>query len=173
MRKVLIILSLFLLVPFIGIAQDEVAEKKISLDAAFTFELGQVVKGRYNEKGNRETYAHLWLDNVCGSINLTGRPLNWLQLLFGFEGRMWYNNYPVYMQKDPNRPWRPFYSFYIHEAQGIFSVIKDKPIGLEFAFGIFPYKYNSEVRDLGEYLFRTGTYPIYFINYTVMTTLNL
>ncbi len=30
--------------------------------------------------------------------------------------------------------------------------------------GIFPFKYNSEAVDLGEYLFRTGAYPTYIMN---------
>jgi hypothetical protein len=30
--------------------------------------------------------------------------------------------------------------------------------------GYFPYKYNPDVRNLGEYLFRTGTYPGYIMN---------
>jgi len=54
--------------------------------------------------------------------------------------------------------------FYLHQAQGILSLIKGNSISLECAAGIMPYKYNPEARNLGEYLFRTGTYPAYIIN---------
>jgi hypothetical protein len=37
----------------------------------------------------------------------------------------------------------------------------DKPL-LLWQVGYFDFKYNPYVRNLGEYMFRTGTYPIYF-----------
>ena len=35
---------------------------------------------------------------------------------------------------------------------------------MDLAVGYFPYKYNPEARNLGEYLFRSGTYPVYLTN---------
>jgi hypothetical protein len=39
---------------------------------------------------------------------------------------------------------------------------KENPF-LTLGAGYFPFKYNGEVRNLGEYLFRSGTYPQYLI----------
>lgn len=39
---------------------------------------------------------------------------------------------------------------------------KENPM-LSIDAGYFPFKYNSEARNLGEYLFRSGTYPQYLI----------
>lgn len=35
----------------------------------------------------------------------------------------------------------------------------DKESGRFLAFGYFPYKYNPDAKNLGEYLYRSGTYP--------------
>jgi hypothetical protein len=35
---------------------------------------------------------------------------------------------------------------------------------LTVSAGYFPFKYDSDVKNLGEYLFRTGTYPQYILN---------
>jgi hypothetical protein len=35
---------------------------------------------------------------------------------------------------------------------------------LSVTFGRFPYKYDPDAKNLGEYLFRSGTYPAYLIN---------
>ena len=162
MRIKIIITYLAIVLPFfVGADEFDYTEKqsKVTPELYIGFETGQYVRARY--KGR--TIKNAWQGNLIGRAGLMAVPWDWLTLKVGLEGRVWYNNYPVYEQLDPNRPWSPFYTFYFHEAQGIFSVIKNKPLELEFAFGLFPYKYNPEVRDLGEYLFRTGTYPVYFI----------
>jgi hypothetical protein len=35
---------------------------------------------------------------------------------------------------------------------------------LDLSIGLMPYKYNPEVRNLGEFLFRSGTYPFVLFN---------
>lgn len=164
MRKILIVLSLFLLVPFIGGVQDLDAEKKISLDGAFTFEFGQIVKGRYGEQSDAQTYRHLWLDNICGALDLKGNPSDWLDLIVGFEGRMWYNTFPTEATLFQYGAHDIYYSFYLTQAQAKFSFLRDNPLNIDMAFGFFPYKYNPEGRVFGDYLFRTGTYPVFIIN---------
>jgi hypothetical protein len=58
----------------------------------------------------------------------------------------------------------PKYYFYPHHMEGSYSFgDPDRPF-LRLGAGIFPYKYNPDVRNLGEYLFRTGTYPGFMIS---------
>jgi len=54
---------------------------------------------------------------------------------------------------------RLFYFFYLTRADLVYS--QSKAFNLDV--GYFPVKYNDDARDLGEYLFRTGTYPQYII----------
>jgi hypothetical protein len=51
----------------------------------------------------------------------------------------------------------------LKEAQGIYSFGDPDNSFLKIAAGYFPFKYNSEAKNLGEYLYRTGTYPGYII----------
>jgi hypothetical protein len=53
--------------------------------------------------------------------------------------------------------------FILKEAQGIYSFGKPEKPYLRIAAGYFPYKYNPESSNLGEYLLRSGAYPGYII----------
>lgn len=151
---------LLLLLPFNSNAYEEQNKATITPSLYISFETGQIVKGRY--KG--ETFSHLWLGNIIGRGGLKVAPRDWLTLLCDLEGRVWYNTWPASKKTDKKQILGSYYSFYLNQAQGIFSFLQDKPIRMEFALGMFPYKYNPEVRDLGEFLFRSGTYPVYLIN---------
>jgi hypothetical protein len=51
----------------------------------------------------------------------------------------------------------------IAEGQGIYCFgVPERPF-LEVAAGVFPFKYNPEAANLGEYLFRSGCYPPYIV----------
>jgi hypothetical protein len=54
---------------------------------------------------------------------------------------------------------RPQYLFYPHDVEGTYSLGDMERPFLTLGFGVFPFKYNPDVRNLGEYLYRTGTYP--------------
>jgi hypothetical protein len=51
----------------------------------------------------------------------------------------------------------------LKEAHGIYSCGDPEHSFLQIQAGYFPFKYNPESRNLGEYLFRTGTYPGFII----------
>ena len=53
--------------------------------------------------------------------------------------------------------------FILKEAQGIYSFGDPENSILQITAGYFPFKYNPESTNLGEYLFRSGAYPGYVI----------
>ena len=57
----------------------------------------------------------------------------------------------------------PSSGFYFNEASGtyVFGDPATKPFSI--TSGFFPYKYNPDVKNLGEYLFRSMAYPNYII----------
>ena len=55
-------------------------------------------------------------------------------------------------------------SFIIDKAYGSYLWGDTASPFLSVTFGRFQYKYNPDARNLGEYLFRSGTYPAYLIN---------
>ena len=56
-----------------------------------------------------------------------------------------------------------FYPF-IHRADLLIDLVDNGFLKMILDAGYFPFKYNNSVRNLGEYLFRSGTYPQYIIN---------
>ncbi|MDB5104431.1 MAG: hypothetical protein JWP91_2120 [Fibrobacteres bacterium] len=54
----------------------------------------------------------------------------------------------------------PLWSWYMAQAEIAYSFGEaDDNFHGDLGVGLFPYKYNEEARNLGEYLFRSGTYP--------------
>ena len=50
------------------------------------------------------------------------------------------------------------------EGQGIYTFGDNENAPFQIALGYFPFKYNPQASNMGEYLFRTGTYPPFIIN---------
>jgi hypothetical protein len=59
---------------------------------------------------------------------------------------------------------QPQFSFYPERAEAVYSFGEIKTPYLQVGFGYFPFKTNPDAKNLGEYFFRTGTYPVYVIN---------
>ncbi len=172
MRTVIFVLLVMILQ---GGVQAEIPEnneksKKIIPDFYMGFQTGQYVKARYfpnrpSGPEDKTPYHHLWQGVMVGRLGFSAIPNNWLTLKLGIEATIDYNNWPLRKAFSPYLSVAPNYGFYLHEAYGLFSLLKESPnVDLEIALGQFAYKYNPEVRDLGEYLFRTGTYPLYIVN---------
>jgi hypothetical protein len=54
---------------------------------------------------------------------------------------------------------------YPDRAEGLYTLDDlPMPLKLQFGFGYFPFRTDPDVKNLGEYLFRTGTYPTYVVN---------
>ena len=172
MRAVVFIMMVLL---FQGIIHAEIPEnseklKKIIPDFYIGFQTGQYVKARYfpnrpTSPEDKMPYYHLWQGAMVGRMGFAAMPDNWLTLKLAIEATVDYNNWPLRKAFSPYLRVTPNYGFCLHEAYGLFSFFRESPnVGLEVALGQFAYKYNPEVRDLGEYLFRTGTYPLYIVN---------
>jgi hypothetical protein len=133
----------------------------------FGFEIGKIEKARYF---SNRTVEDIWLDNMGGRLGMLNQPNHWLTMLLHLEGRMWFNTFPPRTQSDQTIGVDPYWSFYVHQAVGIVSLHKaapallPEPHALDLGFGYFEYKYNPQAMVLGEYLFRTGTYPAFIVN---------
>ena len=85
----------------------------------------------------------------------------------GVEGFMWFNTHPLLVgMQGQLQPALGENSAYLLQAENVFTFDEDNLLKIpndvfrgEFHMGYFPYKYNPDVRNLGEYLFRSGTYP--------------
>ncbi len=169
MRILCIMVTLFLLLPFMvhaDIFNSDDQSAKIVPYGYIDYELGQFVKGRHKNRDSWDsTFSHIWLQNVHGRLGFSYQPSDWLDIRTGFEVRMWFNTFPYEETIGETEPRSKYWSIYLHEAQGIIQLLDNESVKMDMAIGYFPYHYNQEVRNLGEYLFRTGTYPVNIINY--------
>jgi hypothetical protein len=132
---------------------------QLDFSGSIGWDMGQVVKGRYQTL----TYDHVWINNNVGTLFLKATPTERLTLKLGFLGRVWYNTFPQMTIKEYNAGSDRYLAFDLKEAEGIFSIVKSDAFNLDAALGVMQYKYNDQASDLGEYLFRTGTYPAYIL----------
>lgn len=132
-------------------------QEKVSMSGYSFWQFGQIVKGHNGLYGPVD---HAWQSGVLAGFSLNVQPNEYLKLVISPEFLL---NYPYPQQENLPPSVRPFGVTYINEAFGKFSFGgTEKPL-LQAKLGMFTYKYNKEVRNLGDYLFRTGTFPTYVI----------
>lgn len=151
-----IITSVFLVCGILK-AEGITITNNLKLSGYSFWQFGQIVKG--DNSGN--PIDHQWTNGALLGFTMEARPSERLQLVLSPEFKL---NYPF--PEDVNHPEtvRPFGIAYINDACGILSLLGDpqKPY-LELGAGVFTYKYNPDSRHLGEFIFRTGTYPTYIL----------
>ncbi|MBN1129902.1 MAG: hypothetical protein JXA71_12995 [Chitinispirillaceae bacterium] len=107
---------------------------------------------------------HAWINRTFMHLTLTAYFRERLRVVMGTEGRMWFNvpkqrgtGQATYVHQQNS-------TFIISDANASYSFGDTKTPLLSVTAGLFPYKYNENARNLGEYLFRSGTYPAYLVN---------
>lgn len=172
-KRFMMMVPLFSLLLTVGVfasnesSEDEFPQKsnlshlmeKVDIGGYSFWQFGQIVKG-YNYQ-MQQSFNKQWQNNVLIGLTLNAHPTKELAIILNPE---FFLNYPFPQLKNMPKSVRPFGIAYINEARGQYSFGNlDKPF-LQLNLGMFAFKYNQEVRNLGEYLFRTGTYPTYIIN---------
>jgi hypothetical protein len=142
---------------FLSNGEELTIEKNLSGYA--TMEDGQIVQGTYPKQSAGEPHAdHVWVQRMYTGFvgSFLYNPLN-IKGNIGAEMRM-SNEYPI-KELDNGQTRRLYFYPYLTEADFTYCIGEiSKPI-FSVTAGYFPMKYNKNSRDLGEYLFRSGTYP--------------
>ncbi len=127
---------------------------KFRLAGMGSFEAGQFVKAE--SKGTATELDKTWYERVYMQIGFTAQfnQRTEIHLIGESQTRYAYFESKDYLDND-----RSFYYFYPHWAEISHSFGDVEKPWLKIGGGVFPFKYNPDVRDLGEYLFRTGSYP--------------
>jgi len=143
---------------------------KITISGKLEFETAEMLKARTSVGGSSapgpgKTASHIWYGHTIGTLNLESNPLDNFSVRASFEFRQYMTMLPLSRDfaRDSyfgNTYWA---AFYMREGQGIYSFVKNESMSLDMALGLMPYKYNDEVRNLGEFLFRSGTYPLFLL----------
>lgn len=108
--------------------------------------------------------SHQWISRSFLNLGMDAAIGDNVKVELGIEGRMWLNIPKGGGTGQAMYNHRLNSDFIIDRASGTyFFGDVEKPI-VGVTFGRFPFKYNKSVRNLGEYLFRSGTYPAYLLN---------
>jgi hypothetical protein len=179
MRFIGAIVSIMLLSAISGVFAGETGEttehSKVTVSGVVDFNMGEIMSGNYRALNSKEwiQYPNLtrnqWFGNPLTRLNLTIEPSVRLKVLIGFEGTIFLNTFPPEHKSKlgsngNSQLMPPFMGMALHQAQGIFSLFDREAMSLDLSIGYLPYKYNPEVRNLGEFLFRSGTYPFFLVN---------
>ena len=112
---------------------------------------------RYHFTG--EDYKMLSVLSTLSNLNMHLKVRDNLTLHLGVECMTWYNQFNNTKNMLATERMGPFFNSYIDRAEGVFSLCSNDVCKLDLGIGYFPYKYNQDAQNLGEYLFRTGMYP--------------
>ena len=123
---------------------------------------GQVVKGEKEFGFTQARADHVWIQEMVVGLNVLAE-FNNLPLTgnLGMEIKVCNDN--IVYSGDFGQSRRLNFYPYLSRADLIYTMGDKENPSLAIDAGYFPFKYNSEVRNLGEYLFRSGTYPQYLI----------
>jgi len=141
---------------------DEETEAVTPVFSGYTsFQAGEVMKG-YGIDGNLD---HWWLQTGYAGIMADAAINDHFHILAALEGEMDFSFGISPGSVDMNRQTElPMTSLNIKHAEGIYSFGDPQKPFLQLEGGLFPYKYNPDARNLGEYLFRSFVYPQYIID---------
>ena len=151
-----------------GNSEDNTANiGKVSISGMVEVETAEMLKARMGTTGGvSATQTHGWNEHLVGTLNFEARPQKYLTLRGSFEFRTYSLYTPTLSGATYGLSDLVYNDFSLREAQGILSLLRNGSVprvSIEMAIGLMPYKYNSEERNLGEFLFRSGTYP-FFLN---------
>ncbi len=104
-----------------------------------------------------------WLQQTYLDLGVDAIINNRLKIVGALEGEMWQDNPKGGASSQAYYVWRYNSTFIVDKAYGEYSFGDLSAPWLDITVGHFPYKYNPDVRNLGEYLFRSGTYPAFLI----------
>jgi hypothetical protein len=125
-----------------------------------SFELGQL----YNGHGPQDhEFQHIWRQRVYGNIEAEMIIDKIYHMYVSPEVELYYP-YPINKTDPIGRDLKANFAVYPNEAYFGMKLGDIKGPCLSINIGYFKYKYNPEVRDLGEYMFRSEAYPDYVYN---------
>jgi hypothetical protein len=123
------------------------------LRAGSNFDVGQM-NADFSDKGHNETQmVQRTIVNVVQAVTVEER----LRLSVGIRGMFWYS----FPETDLAHTRLTKFVSGVLEAQGKLKLGQTEDPWGGFQFGLFPFKYNPDAKNLGEYLFRSGAYPTY------------
>ncbi|MBF0431796.1 MAG: hypothetical protein HQK83_10985 [Fibrobacteria bacterium] len=159
---VVFMLALFVLKP----ASSKELDIETSHSGYGYFQFGQIMKGVYRSPEsnmNPEPVDHVWDQETAMGYGFFALVNDRTKVSLNSEIKL-AHSFPQSRQND-FETFQHSYQLLIYQADAVHYFGDPETPFLEVALGISPYKYNSEVRNLGEYLFRSEIYAPAIINH--------
>jgi hypothetical protein len=149
-------IGLVLMVAGFSYGQDT-SGVKISFNGHASAEAGQVVSG-YDKNADNNTGAisHMFVDRIYLGAGFNVKFDSLTNFAGGVDVKT-FNEFPRLVAYGATR--RYYYYVYLTQAELTHKVIDKNGLALTVGGGYFPYKYNSNAMNLGEYMFRSTAYP--------------
>jgi hypothetical protein len=133
----------------------------LALSGYASWESGQLVKG-YDAVGPNE---HAWIQKGFIGLLIEDAVTNNFRIIVQGEGMLQFSyRINTGFVENYRATQAPQTNYTLKRGEGILTFGDTSSISGIVECGFFPYKYNSDVRNLGEYLFRTFPYPQFIDN---------
>jgi hypothetical protein len=133
--------------------------KRVSISGQF--DNGQIVSGKtssYEATAKNIDFNGEYFQRMGVWITQSAVVNSRLELTMGAGGIFWYSM-PTLSSRIETRQTQ--FGPGISQAQGVYTFGDLQNPSAKLQMGFFPYKYNPDAKNLGEYLMRSGTYPGY------------
>jgi len=148
----------------VGLARaygDTVAVKPVSnltVSGFGYFMFGQIVSGVAGDVYSN-SIAHYWQDIGDVNFTVTSKPNDWFLARAGLEMQTYY---PIQFAAMDKASYYIQFQGFLPQAEGVFHWKFQNPIlsSLEIESGVFQYTFNPEVKNLGNYLYRSTAKPL-------------
>jgi hypothetical protein len=141
-------------------AASALAAEKAAAPIGKPYGYGAVESGQFMKyKYQGEDFRYGWRQRAYVVMGTQVPVSERLTIQGGLKGFLWYNTFPKERNGDNLNFDDKHVSLGIDQAEAVYRFGDLETPGLEMHLGQFAYKYNPDVRNLGEYMFRTGAYP--------------
>jgi len=148
-------------IPLLSIAEVKVERSPLSIGTYI--DIGQVVNGGIADPANPISPDGAVLQRTAVYVNQETKVADRLSIRVGVGG-LFYYAFPENPNNATSRSLR--FGPGVGQAAGIYSFGDVENPAVTVQFGYFPYKYNPDAKNLGEYLLRDGAYPGYEVTGT-------
>jgi hypothetical protein len=123
-------------------------------------ESGNVKNDDFQANGSKYGIDHVWTEDGDIEFGFASTYRERFDMDVSIGAKLYFS-YPIFFSHDKNTKYLRT-DPYFDQAYAKYSWGPVESSWLSAQVGYFKFKYNPDVRNLGEYMFRTGTYPIYF-----------
>ena len=144
-----------------GACGSDESTPSIQVFGVGSYQFGQIVSGQYTFATDGQLH-HYWTQQGSVMVGAEAKDDDGLSVCLAGQGTV---SFPYSLPSDGSAFGYLYlserYDWEINEADATYALGDPKAPYLSFTGGFFPFKYDPDARNFGEYLFRINPYPQY------------